>query len=90
MNKELTMNTLNRSLDEIAYSYSIIYDRAYSEKKTRDDVFMKELVDVLLPIEALVYVYARDGEIHPAYALEKLTLAKNMIATQVSYWERRL
>jgi hypothetical protein len=89
MDKELTMTSLKRSLSEIEASYSIIYDRAYSEKKTRDDVFMKELVDVLLPIEALVYVYARDGEIHPDYALEKLTLAKNMIATQISYWERR-
>jgi hypothetical protein len=89
MNKEITMTSLRRSLHEIEACYSIIYDRAYSEKQTRDDLFMKELVDILLPIEALVYVYARDGEIHPDYVLEKLTLAKNMIATQISYWEAR-
>lgn len=89
MDKELTMTALRRSLYKIEDCYSIIYDRASSENNTRDDLFMKELVDVLLPIEALVYTYARYGEIHPNYVLEKLTLAKNIIATQIDYWERR-
>lgn len=89
MNKEITMTSLKRSLSEIEACYSIIYDRAYSEDNTRDDLFMKELVDVLLPIETLVYVYARDGEIHPNYALEKLRLAHHMLDTQISYWEGR-
>ena len=89
MNKELTMISLKRSLSEIESCYSIIYDRASSENNTRDDLFMKELVDVLPPIEALVYTYARYGEIHPNYVLEKLTLAKSMIDTQIDYWERR-
>lgn len=65
------------------------YEKLYDEDDNRDKLFMKELVDTIIQVDTLTYVFVRDGEIHPNYCLEKLNIMKGQIDTQIRYWEAR-
>lgn len=86
--KELAMSTLLKTTEEIKNSYGKLYDLA-KDYENREAVFLKELIDVLLPIDAATSVYVKDGEIHPNYVLEKLNSAKSLIETNIQFWESR-
>lgn len=65
------------------------YEKLYDEDDNRDKLFMKELVNTIIQVDTLTYVFVRDGEIHPNYCLEKLNIMKGQIDTQIRYWEAR-
>ena len=88
--KELTMESLNRSLVNIYRCYSIIYDMYHSKDCDRDAVFIHDLVDAIQGIEAVLEVYTRDNYIHPGYACEKLKYSYNNIKYIYEYFENKL
>ena len=88
--KELTMESLTRSLANIYRCYSIIYDMYHQKNADRDAVFIHDLVDALKGIEAVLEVYTRDKYIHPGYACEKLKYSYNNIKYIYDYFESKL
>ena len=63
-----------------------IYDEYY-KTNSRDSAFLKDLTDAIKGIGACLEVYARDGKIHPNYAVEKLTFTKNLVECVKHYFE---
>lgn len=88
--KELTMESLNRSLVNIYRCYSIIYDMYHEENCDRDAVFIHDAVDAIKGIEAVLEVYTRDKHIHPGYACEKLHWSYSNIKYIHDYFENKL
>ena len=87
--REMTEYAVNAELAKLSDSYMAIYDLYYSDRATRDSAFLKDLMDVVKHISALLEVYTRDNTIHPNYAIEK---HKNMLAiinTNIDYFERK-
>ena len=88
--KELTMESLTRSLTNIYRCYSIIYDMYHADNVDRDVAFIHDLVDAIQGIEAVLEVYTRDNYIHPGYACEKLKYSYNNIKYIYEYFENKL
>lgn len=88
--KELTMESLNKSLVNIYRCYSIIYDMYHEENADRDAVFIHDAVDAIKGIEAVLEVYTRDKHIHPGYACEKLHWSYSNIKYIHDYFENKL
>lgn len=61
--------------------------KEYHETGSRDSAFLKDAVDSILGIQAVVEVYVRDKEIHPEYAIEKLSFTKRYIEGAIDYYE---
>ena len=93
MNKEEmrlhTQYSLEMDLIKIKNYYMKIYDEYY-ETNSRDSAFLKDLVDSLTGIEAVLEVYVEHKGIHPDYALEKLKNSKSYIDAAISFYESRL
>lgn len=88
--KELTMESLNRSLVNIYRCYSIIYDMYHQDNADRDAVFIHDAVDAIKGIEAVLEVYTRDKHIHPGYAVEKLSYSESNLRYIKNYFEEKL
>lgn len=86
--REMTRMSLQRELNKILNYYMIIYDEYYSTG-SRDSAFLKDLVDSLLGISAVLEVYVEHKGIHPAYALEKLNRSKSYIEACMRYYESK-
>lgn len=86
--RELTKNSLSRELNKILENYMAVYDEYY-ETGSRDSAFLKDLVDGINGISAVLEVYVRDKEIHPEYALEKLNSSQSYINATIKYFERK-
>lgn len=86
--RAMTKGSLERELNKILVNYMAIYDEYYSTG-SRDSAFLKDLVDSLLGISAVLEVYAECNDIHPNYALEKLINSKSYINTCISYFESK-
>lgn len=82
----LTMNGLEKELNKILNNYMVIYDEYYNTG-SRDSAFLKDLVDSIKGISAILEVYVRDKKIHPNYALEKLNYSKSYIESTINYYE---
>lgn len=87
--RDLTQASLKRELDNLATNYMKIYDEYY-EISSRHSAFLKDLTDSILGISAVLEVYARDKEIHPSYALEKLNNSKSYIEANIKFFESLL
>lgn len=89
--KMLTIDSLQHSCDEIISDYLDIYDEYHNNPNAdRDIYFLHDLVDVIKPINTVLYVYNRDKHIHPGYALEKLKYGKSIIDMVINYYEDKL
>lgn len=89
--KELTRNSLAKELYKIEKYYMKIYDKYYSNNQCRDDVFLKDLVDAIQGISAVLEVYVEHGfNIRPNYALEKLKWAKSYLDSNIRYFENKI
>lgn len=93
MNRELyrnmTKNSLKKELNKILNNYMSVYDEYY-ETGSRDSAFLKDLVDSLLGISAVLEVYVEHKGIHPRYALEKLNFSKSYIDSCIRFYENKL
>lgn len=86
--REITKTSLQRELNKILNYYMIIYDEYYSTG-SRDSAFLKDLVDALIGISAVLEVYVENKGIHPNYALEKLNFSKSFIDSCIRYYESK-
>ena len=86
--REMTKNSLEKDLNKILNYYMKIYDEYY-ETGSRDSAFLKDLVDSLIGISAVLEVYVRNKGIHPSYALEKLNSSKSYIDSCIKYFESK-
>lgn len=86
--REMTRNSLSRELDKILNYYMTIYDEYYSTG-SRDSAFLKDLVDSILGISAILEVYVEQKGIHPSYAIEKLKFSQSYINSTLRYFESK-
>lgn len=84
--RDITKLSLQRELNKILNYYMVIYDEYYSTG-SRDSAFLKDLVDALIGISAVLEVYVEHKGIHPNYALEKLKFSKSFIDACIRYYE---
>ncbi len=61
--------------------------KEYHETHSRDSAFLKDAVDSILGIQAVLEVYVEDKEIHPEYAIEKLSFTKRYIEGAIDYYK---
>lgn len=88
--REMTELGLSRELEKIKNNYMKIYDEYYSDNSTRDSAFLKDLVDSLKGISAVLEVYVEHDGIYPDYALEKLENSKSYINAAIGYYESKI
>lgn len=86
--REMTQMSLSRELTKIENNYMKIYDEYYSTG-SRDSAFLKDLVDGIQGISAVLEVYTEHGKIHPDYAVEKLKNSISYIKATISYFENK-
>lgn len=86
--REMTRNSLSRELDKILNYYMAIYDEYYSTG-SRDSTFLKDLVDGIQGISAVLEVYVEQKGIHPSYAIEKLKFSQSYINSTLRYFESK-
>lgn len=86
--REMTKKSLEKELNKILNYYMKIYNEYY-ETGSRDSAFLKDLVDSLIGISAVLEVYVRNKGIHPNYALEKLNNSKSYIDSCIKYFESK-
>lgn len=87
--RALTENNLARELEKIKRYYMTIYDEYY-KTGSRDSAFLKDLVDSLIGISAVLEVYVEQKGIHPNYAIEKLNNSKSYISSTINYFQSKL
>lgn len=87
--REFTENHIKNELDKLVDNYMKVYDEYY-DTGSRDSAFLKDLVDSIIGISAVLEVYTKHKEIHPNYALEKLRNSKSYIDSNISYFESKL
>lgn len=93
MNKDInveyaTFITLKNEIDKILFNYMEIYEEYYTNGN-RDSAHLKDLVDSLLGISAVLEVYVRDKGINSNYAVEKLNSSKQYIESCIKYFENK-
>ena len=86
--REMTKNKLENELNNILNNYMSVYDEYY-ETGSRDSAFLKDLVDSLLGISAVLEVYVRDKHIHPNYAIEKLNFSDSYIRSVINFYKSK-
>lgn len=86
--REMTSMSLQRELNKIHDNYMHVYDEYY-EKGTRESAFLKDLVDSLIGISAVLEVYVEHKGIHPIYAVEKLKSSKSYIQSAINFFESK-
>lgn len=87
--RTMTEQGLTRELNNIKDCYMKVWDEYY-ETGSRESAFLKDLVDSLIGISAILEVYTRDGRIYPDYALEKLNNSKSYIESNIAFFEKKL
>lgn len=87
--REFTENHIKNELDKLIDNYMKVYDEYY-DTGSRDSAFLKDLVDSIIGISAVLEVYTKHKKIHPNYALEKLKNSKSYIDSNISYFESKL
>lgn len=87
--REITRNSLKRELDKILVYYMAVYDEYY-ETFSRDSAFLKDLVDGIQGISAVLEVYVEQKGIHPEYAIEKLNFTESYVRSVRKYFESKL
>lgn len=83
-----TFITLKNEIDKILFNYMEIYEEYYTNG-SRDSAHLKDLVDSLLGISAVLEVYVRDKGINSNYAVEKLNSSKRHIESCIKYFENK-
>lgn len=86
--RSMTQYSLQNECNKIVRNYMKIYDEYYTDN-SRDSAFLKDLVDSLKGISAVLEVYVEHNGIHSNYAIEKLKNSRNYIDACISYFESK-
>lgn len=86
--RSMTKSKLMNECYKIINNYMKIYDEYY-DTNSRDSAFLKDLVDSLIGISAVLEVYVRHKGIDSYYALEKLNNSKSYIDACIKYFESK-
>ena len=86
--RAMTKIALTSELNKMLNNYMKIYDEYYSIG-SRDSAFLKDLVDGIKGISAILEVYTKNSHINSDYAIEKLNYTKSQINTTIAYFERK-
>lgn len=86
--RRMTENSLEKELNKIQKYYMVVYDEYYYTG-SRDSAFLKDLVDALKGISAVLEVYVEHNGIYPDYALEKLNCSRSYIDAAIRYYESK-
>lgn len=86
--KEMTELNLSNELYNIQKNYMAVWEEYY-ETGSRDSAFLKDLVDSLLGISAVLEVYVRNKHIHPDYAVEKLEFSESFIKSAIAFYKSK-
>lgn len=86
--REMTKMALEKELDKISVNYMKVYDEFY-QTLNADSAYLKDLVDSLQGISAVLEVYVRDRYIHPNYAIEKLENSRSYINSCIDYFSSK-
>lgn len=86
--RTLTASSLANELNKIFDNYMQIYDEYYSTGN-RDSAFLKDLVDGIQEISAVLEVYVEHGHINSDYVIGKLNYAKSYINATIAYFESK-
>lgn len=86
--REMTKNSLSRELNKILNYYMVVYDEYYSTG-SRDSAFLKDLVDGIQGISAVLEVYVEHKGINPDYAIEKLKFAQSYINSTIKHFKSK-
>lgn len=86
--REMTKDSLSRELDKILNNYMAVYDEYYSTG-SRDSAFLKDLVDGIQGISAVLEVYVRYKGINSGYAINKLKHSQSYINSTIRYFESK-
>lgn len=85
----LTKSALANELNKILNNYMRVYDEYYSTG-SRDSAFLKDLVDGIQGISAVLEVYVEnDGYINSDYAIKNLNSTKKYVDETIKYFESR-
>lgn len=87
--RELTKRGLINETNMIVNNYMKVYDEYY-ETGSRDSAFLKDLVDSLIGISAVLDVYEPHKGISTDYALEKLKRSRTYIDSCIEYFESKV
>lgn len=87
--RKMTEDSLKNECNKIVNNYLKVNDEYYSTG-SRDSAFLKDLVDSLIGISAVLEVYVGCKGIHPNYAIEKLKYSKGIIDSNIKYFENKL
>ena len=87
--RELTKRSLIVTTKMIVDNYMKVYDEYY-ETGSRDSAFLKDLVDSLIDISAVLDVYTSHKGILAGYALEKLKNSRSYIDSCIEYFESKV
>lgn len=87
--RKMTEQSLSLELNKILNNYMAIYDEYYATG-SRHSAFLKDLVDSLNGISAVLEVYVNHKEIHPGYAIEKLKNSKSYINATIKFFEYQI
>lgn len=86
--REMTKYSLSKELEKILNYYMAIYDEYYSTG-SRDSAFLKDLVDGIQGISAVLEVYVEHKGINSDYAVKKLKYAQSYINSTIRYFESK-
>lgn len=85
----LTKRNLANELNKMLSNYMQVYDEYYSTG-SRGSALLKDLVDGIQGISAVLEVYVKNGgHINSEYAIEKLNFTKNYVNETIKYFEIR-
>lgn len=85
----LTKSALANELNKILDNYMQIYDEYYSACGG-DSAFLKDLVDGLQGISAVLEVYVENGGyINSDYAIKKLNFTKSYVNATIEYFKSK-
>lgn len=88
--RRMTQESLDTELNKISRYYMSVYDEYYSDNGSRDSAFLKDLVDALQGISAVLEVYVEHKGIHPDYALSKLNNSRSYIDVAIEYYKSKI
>lgn len=87
--RKMTEENITREMRNLVENYMKVYDEYYSTG-SRHSAFIKDLVDTIVGISAVLEVYTRDKKIDPDYAVSHLLSSKSYIDAAIEFFKSQM